>query len=224
MCASAINTHLKTIPYFNSLNAEALQDIAERALLRTYGLNQVLFIEDEPAEGLWIVEQGTVKIFKLNQLGDEHILRLAGRGTTFNDIGAFDGGLNPANASALSPTVETWLIPSDVITEMLMRHPHIALRVVQIMARRVRTLVGQIEELALYSVKARLARFLLKQLDDPNLSGPGVTRTAIAAHLNTTPQTISVILRELEAAEAIAFNRHRITVIDEEKLRRLALL
>jgi CRP/FNR family transcriptional regulator, dissimilatory nitrate respiration regulator len=85
-------------------------------------------------------------------------------------------------------------------------------------------LVGQIEDLALYSVIVRLSRFLLKQAEDASLNGPGVTRTAIAAHLNTTPQTISVLLRDLESSGAIEFNRHQIHIVREDILRSIAML
>ena len=99
-----------------------------------------------------------------------------------------------------------------------------ALNVIRFLAGRVRSLVGQIEDLALYSVIVRLARFLLKQAADTSLSGPGITRTAIAAHLNTTPQTISVLLRELETAGAIQFDRHQIRIVREDILRSIAML
>jgi CRP-like cAMP-binding protein len=84
--------------------------------------------------------------------------------------------------------------------------------------------VSTVENLSMYSVNVRLARFLIQQLADPSLSGPGVTRTTIAAHLATTPQTISVSLRELEATGAIEFDRHRIVILDEPLLRSIALL
>lgn len=198
--------------------------VTANSLLKRYTANETIFIEGEPSEGLWVVEKGHVKVFKLSPNGSEHILHLQGPGKTFNDIGALDNGNNPANATVLSAEAQVWLIPSAVMTHILTHNPQIALNVIRLMAQRVRSLVGQIEELALYSVIVRLARFLLKQTADPSLTGPGVTRTAIAAHLNTTPQTISVALRELETAGAIQFDRHRINITDLDQLRSIALL
>lgn len=218
-----IKSHITAIPYFKGIAEDAIRYINENSLLRSYASGEMIFIEGEPADGLWIVERGHVKIFKLNPDGGEHILHLRGPGKTFNDIAALDAGLNPANAAALSPEVQVWLIPSDVLTAVLERDPQVALNVIRLLAVRVRSLVSQIEDLALYSVVVRLARFLLKQANDPTLSGPGVTRTAIAAHLNTTPQTISVALRELEAAQAIQFDRHQIIITREDILRSIAL-
>lgn len=221
---ASVKNHIRSIPYFKEVSEDELTFITENSVVRTYAAGEVIFLEGEPATGLWIVKQGNVKIFKLNPDGGEHILHLRGPGKTFNDIAALDGGSNPANASALSAETQNWLIPSDIITQVLTQNPQVALGIIRLLAVRVRSLVGQIEDLALYSVIVRLARFLLKQAEDPSLSGPGITRTAIAAHINTTPQTVSVVLRELEVAGAIEFDRHQIVIVDEQLLRSIAML
>lgn len=219
-----IQTYINDILYFESITQTERDYISDHSNLRTYTANETIFLEGDPAEGLWIVKKGRVKIYKLSPDGNEHIVHLLGPGKTFNDIGALDGGSNPASAAALSAEVQVWLVPSDVLTHVLTQNPQVALNVIRLIAGRVRSLVGQIEDLALYSVIVRLARFLLKQTEDPSLSGPGVTRTAIAAHLNTTPQTISVALRELESTGIIEFDRHQITIVDVEKLQTVAML
>lgn len=219
-----VKSHIGLISYFEGITEDELAYIADHTAQRVFSAGEVIFLEGEPADGLWIVEAGSVKVFKLNLDGGEHILHLCGPGKTFNDISALDGGANPANAAALSFEAQVWLVPSGVITHVLTRNSQVALNVIRLLALRVRSLVGQIEDLALHSVITRLARFLLKQAEDPSLSAPGITRTAIAAHINTTPQTVSVVLRELEAAGAIQFDRHRIVIINERILRAIALL
>ncbi|MCC6617122.1 MAG: Crp/Fnr family transcriptional regulator [Anaerolineae bacterium] len=221
---TSFKSYIESILYFEGIAEDDLAYITEHSLLRTFSAGEMIFIEGEPADGLWIVEAGHVKIFKLNADGSEHILHLLGPGKSFNDIATLDGGANPANATILSDEAQLWLVPSAVIAEVLARDPRIASNVIRLLALRVRSLVGQIEDLALYSVVVRLARFLLKQAEDPSLSGPGITRTAIAAHINTTPQTISNMLHSLEQAGAITFNRHRIVIVDERILRSIALL
>lgn len=220
----SIHNHLRHITYFEGLSAADLDYITAHSTLHSYQNGEIIFIEGEPALGLWVVETGRVKIFKVSVDGQEHILHLRSPGKTFNDIGALDGGVNPASAAALSTEAQVWLIPREVILTVLQANPQVAVNVIRLLALRVRSLVSQIEDLTLYSVIVRLARFLLKQAEDPSLRGPGVTRTAVAAHLNTTPQTISVALRELEKAQAISYDRHQITIVREDVLRNIALL
>lgn len=213
---------LRKLPYFAQLSPTTLQQLADQSLARRFDTGAMIFGEAEASAGLWLIETGSVKIFKLTPDGREHVLHLLGPGDTFNDIAALDAGPNPANAGATSP-LQAWVIPTAAVQAALSADPGLAIAVVQSLAQRVRHLVVQIEDLALRSVTARLARFVLEQAENPALSGPGVTRALIATHLATTPETVSRSLRVLEQAGAIRFDRHRIIIEKAELLREMAL-
>lgn len=215
--------YLKQLAYFEGQNPAIIERMVSSAVSRTAAAGETLFLEGEAATGLWMIQTGRIKIYKLNPQGQEHILRIFGDHDTFNDISAFDGGANPANAAALSDT-KLWIFPSQIFQECIQTDGTFALRVVQVLSGRVRGLIRQIENLTLYSVTVRVARLLLNQVDDPALSGTGVTRAALAAHLATTPQTISTALREIEITGAIEFDRHQIRILREDLLRSIAML
>ena len=120
--------------------------------------------------------------------------------------------------------VTAWTVPSAVLLDALERYPAMARAAVRMLAGRVRMLNQQIEDLTLYPVIARLARFLLSQAEDPVLGGPGITRAAIAAHLATTPETVSRMLAKLQESGAVRFDRHRILIVDHDLLRSIAVL
>ncbi len=214
---------LGRVVYFNAFDESRRAQLAEQMIRQHFLPGETIFLEGDPTLGMWIIERGRIKIYKLNPNGEEHVLRLLGDGDTFNEIGALDGGANPANAGALSETT-MWVLPSANLQNLIAMDGAFALKVVQVLSGKVRGLVNQIENLTLYSVMVRLARFLLQQAEDPALSGPGVTRATIAAHLATTPQTVSTTLRELELAGAIRFDRHMILITDESILRSIAML
>lgn len=212
---------LKQHPYFQDLEASFVQSIAADLIFKQYQANESIFFEGEESLGLYLIEHGRVKIFKLSSAGNEQVLHILGEGNSFNDIAALDNGVNPANAAALS-SVRLWLLPQKSLQAAMLNHSRLAARISSILAKRVRNLVKQMEDLTLYSVVTRLARFLIRQIQDPALSGAGVTRTVIAAYLNTTPQTISNALNSLEEAGAIEFDRHQISIVDLAALRRIA--
>ncbi len=215
--------YLHSRVYFESLSNTNLSWLAAQCQRMIYAPDETIFLEHDRSRGMWMIEQGRVKIYKVNPEGEEHIMHLLGPGNTFNEVATFDGGNNPANAGTLTEAA-VWLLPAEALNHLLTIDNALALKVIKLMAARVRSLVSQLEDLALYSVTIRLARFLLKQLEDPALSGPGVTRANIAAHLATQPETISRALRSLEQAQAIRFDRHRIIITDEKLLRTLAIL
>ncbi len=212
---------LRRLPYFGQLGPTTLQQVAAQSVARSFESGALLFSEAEASAGLWLIETGSVKIFKLTPDGREHVLHLLGPGDTFNDIAALDAGGNAANAAATS-ALRAWVIPTAAIQAALRADPALALAVVQSLAGRVRLLVAQIEDLALRPAAARLARFILEQAANPALAGPSVTRALIATHLATTPETVSRSLRVLEQAGAIRFDRHRIVIANAALLRELA--
>jgi CRP/FNR family transcriptional regulator len=212
---------LADLPYFKALSPERVAALAQQAACHTFEPQEPIFWEGDASAGLWLIEKGRAKIYKLSPEGREHVLHLLGPGDSFNDIAALDGGPNPASAVALSD-VTAWTLPSHALLAELHADPDLALAVIGILTGRVRALVDQIEALALYSVTARLARFLLNQLDNASLSGPGITRAIIAAHLATTPETVSRALRTLEDIGAIRFDRHAILIVRPDLLKSLA--
>ncbi len=215
--------YLPTLGYFQGVGPQTISLLADESTRRQFEAGETIFLEGEPSAGLWIIEAGRVKIYKVNPDGIEHVIHILGDGNTFNDIAALDGGNCPANAAALSDAT-VWLLPHVSLRAAIQRDSVLAYNVITSLTARVRVLVQKIEDLALYSVMVRLARFLLQQAENASLSGPGVTRATIASHLGTTPQTISTTLRELEATGSIRFNRHEILIVDEPLLRTIAML
>ncbi len=213
---------LKSLVYFSDINKKLFDTLAQQAIYRHFPLDHILFLENEPSAGLWLIQTGSVKIYKLNPEGDEHILHLLGPGDSFNDISALDAGPNAANAATLG-AVDVWILPSSALRDTLQNDIQFAMAVVEVLTQRIRGLAQQIEDLTLFSVTTRLARFLIQQMETPSLDEPGITRKAIAAHLATKPETISRSLRTLEKVGAIQFDRHQIVIINLDLLHELAM-
>lgn len=216
-----LQTYLAQIHYLRILNAGEIKVVASEAVQHSFLPDQLIFSEGDESRGLWIIETGNVKISKFSPEGNEFVLHLLGPGSSFNDIAALDGGPTPANAVTIN-TVVAWSIPAGVMRRILEQYPKVMRAALDMLTGRVRALTRQIEDLTLYPVIARLARFLLAQAENPTLSG--VTRAAIAAHLATTPETISRMLVRIQESGAIRFDRHRIVIVDEDLLRAIATL
>lgn len=211
------------LPYFAHIAESTLNELTQQAIHCSFAPDEMIFLEGDPSAGLWIVENGRVKAYKLSPDGQEFILRFSGPGDTFNDLAALDNAANAVSTTAVT-SVSAWVIPTAVIIHALQTDHQFALAIVQGLVGRVRYMVGQVEDLALRPVTARLARFLLEQIQNPALAHPAVTRALIANHLATTPESISRSLRVLEDAGAIRFDRHQIIIVKLDGLRQQAQL
>lgn len=209
--------------YFREIADAHLEQLAIQATCYSFDPGEIIFMDGAASAGLWVIGEGQVKIFKISTEGNEHILHLVGPGDSFNDIAGLDGGPNPASAAALN-RVTCCVLTHETLMTAIAADPVLATTLVKFMTGRTRELVQQLENLALYSVTTRLARFLLKQAGNPALNGPNITRAAIAAHLATQPETISRALGSLEKSGIITVKRTHITILQEDMLRMVALL
>lgn len=214
---------LRQFPYFRFVNEDQLNRLAEQANYHAFQPGETIFLEADESSGLWILKKGRVKVYKLSAEGQEYILRFFGPGDTFNDLAALDNAPNLANAMAITHA-EAWVIPSSAFFAALQEDHELCLAVIHGLTGRVRELVGRLEDLTLRSVLARLAKFLVEQVENPASAHPAITRALIANYLATTPETISRSLRILENAGAIRFDRHRIIVTNLDLLRQQAQL
>jgi len=145
-----------------------------------------------------------------------------GPGGTFNDVPALDGGPNPASAAAVTDVL-LWIIPRADLRRLAHAYPELAWALIESIARRTRHLVAMVEDLALRSVKARLAKLLLAKAEEvaglPEIQRDQmVSQAEMAAQLGTVREMIGRALRELSDEGLITFDRHRIVITDRDSL------
>lgn len=211
---------LRSISYLSGLDEATLKALARVAVRRRYDAGQMIFVEGEPCSGLFIVERGRVKIFKLSPGGREQILHIFGAGEGFNDVAVLDGGPNPVNVMALEPT-SVLVIDRPSMVDLLERYPALSRAVIENLANRARHLVSLVEDLSLRTVVGRLAKLLLEQASgevDLERFPQGLTHAQMAARLGTVREVITRSLHKLEDEGIIKIERHRITILDREAL------
>ena len=152
---------LSKVPIFAGLIEGELSFLLQRAVPRHYAAGEIVFGEDQPCLGLYVVESGHVRIFKSSSGGREHVLSIDGPGSSVAELPVFDGGTYPASAAAIDDATLLFVSKQD-FQALCLAHPQVALKVLRVVGARLRRLVGIIEELSFTTVRHRLASFLLR--------------------------------------------------------------
>ncbi|OGO19293.1 MAG: hypothetical protein A2144_08370 [Chloroflexi bacterium RBG_16_50_9] len=212
---------LRALPYFESLSSDKIEQVAREVLELSFGRGQVLFLEGDPCRGLYVVKAGRVRVFKTSPEGREQVLRIAKVGDSFDEVPVFDGGPNPASASALESSV-VYLIPREAMTSLIADCPA-ALAVIKLLTGRLRHLTSVVEELSFRSVVSRLAKLLLDMAVAENGPVPvhHLTQDEMAAMVGSVRDVIGRALKRMQVAGVIKIERHRILVIAPAKLREM---
>ncbi len=210
---------LAQVRFFHGLSPEILEALAACAIPIHYDAGTLIFLEGDPAANLYLVERGIVKISRLSQEGREHILVLIRPGETFNDVAVMDGGPNPATATAQTDA-DLWAIDRERFREIARRYPDLSWALVADLASRTRYMIGVVQDLAMRTVRGRLAHLLLEEAGEargdevPRL----LTQEEMAARLGTVRDVVGRTLRNMAADGIIAFDRHRIVILDPDRL------
>jgi CRP/FNR family cyclic AMP-dependent transcriptional regulator len=214
---------LRQCTYFESCSSEILQKLAAGMVLVQYDLGEVIFWQSEECQGLYILEKGKVKLYKLSSMGRELIIRILEPGASFNEVPIFDHGGNEVNVAAMEES-EIWLIDKAILQQMTRQSTELAQAVITNLTRNLRSLVGLVEEVSFYQVTNRLARLLI-QLPEEQLSGTKaqrLTQDTMAARLGTVREVVARSLRDLDRCGAIRVRRGKIYILDEALLDELA--
>lgn len=206
-------TALRANPYFDDLAESMLKEIAQHTRLAEFQRGDVLLWEGDPCEGLFILEQGSAKIFRISPQGRQYIVRILQEGDTFAEVPAFDEGTSPVNVEALE-TCRTWVIDKHKLHTLVMEHPMFAQKVLVNFGKMLRGMVRMVSEMAFYQVTHRLARLIDTEL--PQDKSAAWTQEQLAARLGTVREVVARSIKEMERSGAIKVEDRRIQIVDRK--------
>lgn len=199
--------------YFDDLPENLLKQIAEQMHLREFPRGDILFLEGDPASGMYIMETGSAKIFRTSPQGRQYIVRILQEGDTFAEVPAFDGGMHPVNVEALE-TCRAWEVDAATLRQLINLNPTFAHKLIRNYSQMLRGMVRMVSEMAFYQVTHRLARLIDEMPRDR--SAPHWTQEQLAARLGTVREVVARSLKELERSGAIKIEDRRIQIIDRD--------
>lgn len=186
--------------------------------------NRYVFHAGNPAQGLFLVIDGLVKVFKASRAGNEKIIHVAARGDFLAEVPVLLQRGYDTTAQAVADAV-LFHIPEPAVLALLGESPLLFRQLLGGMARKVHDLVQDIES----NFKAgheRVADFLLSHAaerspQDESLSIVlPIKKTDLASWLGLTPQHFSRILQDMRQKGLIEVDGPAIHVPSVDKLKK----
>ncbi len=214
-------------PLLNGLSAVARRAVVAEARRHSLAQGEALFRQDEPAQALFAVETGRLKLTQLTAEGREVIVRIVGRGEVFAAMAVLDGKAYPFSASAVEESrVLAW--SRGRLPDLFRAHPQLQANVLSVIGAHARETLDRFRELATEPVAQRLARALLRllPLGDPCCEDgvflEGITQQQLADISATTLFTVSRVLSQWESQGLLTRGRGRVRIRSRRQLSQLA--
>ena len=225
----AIEPILRQIPIFSELDAGSLARLASHCVPRSVAAGFVLFTTGEACRGLYIIESGRVRIYRISTEGREQVLHIEGPGRPVAELPLFDGGAYPASAVTMEPSRLLFLPRAD-FEQLYRSNPDVAQAIIRALGKRLRHLVHVTETLAFRDVAARLAMLLAGYAESGGRSTPegievalGRTQEELALEIGAARESVSRALKQLAKRGLIApTERDSILIPDLDRLRTMA--
>src|SRR5262249_51027513 len=161
---------------------------------------------------------GSVKIFKAAANGRLQLIGIERPGSSLAEIPVFDGDCYPATAHAAVPAVLLRL-EADLFRGLCLQHPEVALKVIKVLAHRLRRMGSLVHDLSFATVRGRLVAHLLQLAEERGRPGAQAVEfdltennEELAARLGTVRELVSRNLGRLHNEGLIEIRRRTVRV------------
>lgn len=140
---------LKKVPFFSRLKKSELREFKRIIHHRHYKKNEVIFYEDEPGVGMYVIEKGKIGIYKNFDEDTREQLAILRSGEFCGEMALLDESPRSATAVALEHTDLLGLFRPDLF-DLINRKPRlgnkILLKLAQMIAERLRLSNDELQE------------------------------------------------------------------------------
>ena len=181
----------------------------------------LIYLQDTEATCFYYLKSGKVKSFLQSEDGGERVLNIYHAGSLFGEASFFDELPRVSSAAAVVPC-EIVPIDRELVSQEFARNPELALAMMKYLARTVRLLSGQVDQMAFRPARWRVASYLLTlSSSDGSVS---CTQDDIAAAVSASRVTVSRILNEFARKGWLALGYRSIALREPERLNELCKL
>jgi CRP-like cAMP-binding protein len=183
---------LEQAPLFSVLHPNDLHTLATRFHPVRYGKGEVIFREGEPAERMFLIDTGRVKLSTASPSGQELLIGVLGRGQIFGELEVIDRGSRAMDARTMEDC-RVYALDSDQFWTIIENRPALARRLLELMARRLRRADQTSQDLVFFDAPTRLARRLL-QLAEEHGQSMGFGEESVKVVVRVTQEELAQMI------------------------------
>lgn len=217
-CKSKADSHFVDLPN------EDLDVLSAHKSCITYKKGQNLFYEGTRPMGIFCINFGKVKVYKMGSNGKEQILFIAKPGDFLGYRSLLSEEFYGASATVIEQAAICFIPKSDFLT-ILNRNPAFFQKLMKAVCHELGVMESKLAELSQKSVRERLAATILMLKETYGMEGENsdiidiaLSREDLANIVGTATETVIRLLSEFKADGLIGLEGKKIKVLETEKL------
>jgi CRP-like cAMP-binding protein len=208
---STLASRLRASRLFGALDPSWLERFAREATLRHLVEGELVWRTADPAVAFTVIQRGLVQIVRPTPGGERATLGVFGPHESIGDVAVLEGAPYPADAVALSPSVEVIRVPAGPVLAAHEADAALARALQRSLLEHTRALRSKIDILSAGGVPARLAALLRHladrfgdELEDGTVFVPvPLSRAALASLVSARVETVIRVMSRWQKAAAV---------------------
>jgi CRP/FNR family cyclic AMP-dependent transcriptional regulator len=213
--------YLKTVDIFRDLSEQELEALERSITNIPCAPGKIFYTPDDSGEALFIIKEGRVQLYRISPDGRKLITAILGPGTIFGGMPLVGQDMYQGFAEAVEDCAVCKMERGD-LERLLLEQPKVALRILEVVGRRLLEVEARLEGIAFKTVAGRLASLLLRLMKEEGTTIRGLSHQDLAENIGTHRETTTQTLTKFRAAGLVETGRKRIKILDPEGLRRIA--
>jgi len=200
--------------------------MAERHTFNYFKKDQFIYFPDEPAQYIYMVADGRVRIGRYLDDGKEIVTAILGMGVIFGELALAGEEKRTDFAQAMDDKTTVCPLSIDELKQLMYGNQELSFKMLKLVGLRLMKLERKLELLVFKDARTRIIEFIKdsatwkgKKVGYETLVPTKLTHKDIAALTGTSRQTVTTILNELKEKNLINFDRKKILVRDLANLK-----
>lgn len=205
---------LKKIPMFYEFNDEDLEYLQEISTLKTYQKDSIIFFRGDDAKNLYILLDGSLKIYKNNTKGNEVVLKILKGKCLVAELANLEHMPYPSSCATISES-KVLSVDFKKFEDHFLNDPKFLLMFVKSLTKTILMLEQTISLNLTLDSTSKVAKHIYE-------ASPCVEKMSHkirAATLNMTPETYSRIIRKFKDDNILKEEKGKFIILNEEKLK-----
>lgn len=205
---------IKNIACFSKLSNAQLENLKKISVIKKYNAKEILFYEGDTPTYLYVLLQGTLKVYKTNHKGQQIFLHQFYPGGLVAELANFENIPYPATAEFTSNS-EVLRIDYQALEKDFFKNPEISMEIIKSLIAKHKILIEIIQKEVILTADAKIAKFILENGE----LFTTLKNTQIASILNITPETLSRTLSRFKSSGWIEMDdKHTVRILDRSAL------
>jgi CRP-like cAMP-binding protein len=214
--------YLQMVDVFQDLSETEMEEIDRATTLSSCRRGKILYMPEDTSEVLFLLKEGRVQLYRISPDGKKLVIVTIGPGSIFGEMALIGQGMHNTFAEAVEPCI-LLVMSRDDVERLLVTKPMVAVRIFEVLGRRLREAESRLEEIAFKGIPSRLASLLLQLADEQGGDSiTGLTHQDLGEQIGTYRETTTQTLNTFKAEGLIDIGRKRITILDRDALEGVA--